>query len=109
MFYVGLDIHARHITICVLDSQGRVYRRCQVRRIDQMIVCVEARAGEVVGYGGPGDVHPSLFSESEIVDAAQILIVLNLAYQGYDHVLAFAERHNVDVWMFLDEFLVIRS
>ena len=56
MFYVGLDIHARQITICVLDSQGRVYRRCQVRRIDQMMdflerlpgpwrVCYEASTG----------------------------------------------------------------
>jgi transposase len=56
MLYVGLDIHARQITICVLDDQGQVYRRCQVRRIDQMMnwlrrlpgpwrVCYEASTG----------------------------------------------------------------
>lgn len=41
MFYVGLDIHANHITICVLDQQGQVYQRCQVRQIDQMMAALE--------------------------------------------------------------------
>jgi transposase len=41
MFYVGLDIHARQITICVLDDQGQVYRRWQVRQIDQMMRCLK--------------------------------------------------------------------
>ena len=56
MFYVGLDIHAKQITICVLDENGQVYRRCQVRQIDQMMdfldrlpgtfqVCFEASTG----------------------------------------------------------------
>ena len=56
MFYVGLDIHAKQITICVLDENGQVYRRCQVRQIDQMMdflgrlpgkfqVCYEASTG----------------------------------------------------------------
>jgi len=56
MFYVGLDIHAKQITICVLDDQGQVYRRCQVRQIDRMMdflerlpgpwrVCYEASTG----------------------------------------------------------------
>ena len=41
MFYVGLDIHTRQITICVLDDKGQVYRRCQVRQIDQMMTFLE--------------------------------------------------------------------
>jgi transposase len=56
MFYVGLDIHARQITICVLDDKGQVFQRCQVRQIDQMMgflerlpspwqVCFEASTG----------------------------------------------------------------
>jgi transposase len=56
MFYVGLDIHARQITICVLDGNGQVFQRCQVRQIDQMMdflerlpspwqVCFEASTG----------------------------------------------------------------
>lgn len=56
MLYVGLDIHSRQITICVLDDNGQVFRRCQVRQIDQMMnvlerlprpwqVCYEASTG----------------------------------------------------------------
>lgn len=56
MFYVGLDIHTRHITICVLDNNGQVFQRCQVRQLDQMMnvleripgpwqVCYEASTG----------------------------------------------------------------
>ena len=32
MFYVGLDIHTTHITVCILDGNGKVVSRCQVRR-----------------------------------------------------------------------------
>jgi len=56
MFYVGLDIHAKQITVCVLDGSGRVWQRCQVRRVDQLMqvleglpdrceVCYEASTG----------------------------------------------------------------
>ncbi len=56
MFYVGLDIHTKHITICVLNNDGKVHQRCQVRQIDQMMgvleklperfeVCYEASTG----------------------------------------------------------------
>jgi len=66
MFYVGLDIHAKSISICVLDDHGQVYRQWQVRQIDQMMdrlktlpgrfrVCYEASTG----YG----MHFEAFSE----------------------------------------------
>ncbi len=56
MFYIGLDIHTKHITICVLDSDGKVFQRCQVRQVGQMMallkklpgrfeVCFEASTG----------------------------------------------------------------
>jgi transposase len=56
MFYVGLDIHTKHITICILDNHGQVHDRCQVRQVDQLIdrlkriedpfeVCFEASTG----------------------------------------------------------------
>ena len=35
MFYVGLDIHAKHIAICVLNETGQFVHRSQVRTIDQ--------------------------------------------------------------------------
>ena len=61
MLYVGLDIHAKQITICVLNEQGQVYQRCQVRQIDQMMkflerlpgpwrVCYEASTGYGMYY-----------------------------------------------------------
>ena len=56
MFYVGLDIHSRRISICVLNETGQINQRCQVRTIDQMMkllerlpdrfeVCYEASCG----------------------------------------------------------------
>ena len=41
MFYVGLDIHTTHTTICILDGNGKVDSRCQVRRVDQMMAVLE--------------------------------------------------------------------
>jgi transposase len=56
MFYVGLDIHSKHVAICVLDENGKVFRRAQVRTIhetvgllerlpDRFEVCYEASCG----------------------------------------------------------------
>jgi hypothetical protein len=33
MFYVGLDIHSKHISICVLSETGQVIRRAKVRAV----------------------------------------------------------------------------
>lgn len=41
MFYVGLDVHAKSIVICVLTEFGKVYHRCKVRTIDQMLRYLE--------------------------------------------------------------------
>lgn len=56
MLFVGLDIHAKHISICVVDESGEIVRRSKVRTIDQMMkvleglpdrfrVCYEASCG----------------------------------------------------------------
>jgi transposase len=56
MFYVGLDVHSKHVTICVLDENGKVFLRAQVRTIhetlgvlerlpDRFEVCYEASCG----------------------------------------------------------------
>src|SRR5579864_6503557 len=56
MFYVGLDIHSKRISLCVLSETGQVARRAQVRTIDEMMrilerlpdrfeVCYEASCG----------------------------------------------------------------
>jgi transposase len=56
MLYVGLDIHTKHISICVLSEAGQVTHRSRVRSIGEMVqilqglpdrfeVCYEASCG----------------------------------------------------------------
>lgn len=55
MFDAGLDLHATHITACVLDANGKVHKRFELKDIDQVIarlkqlpkfeVCFEASTG----------------------------------------------------------------
>jgi hypothetical protein len=56
MFYVGLDIHSKRISLCVISGTGQVARRSQVRTIEEMMrilevlpnrfeVCYEASCG----------------------------------------------------------------
>lgn len=58
MFYVGLDIHVKYITICVLDEKGQRYQRCQVRQVSEMMDLLEQLPGSCqvcyeasTGYG----------------------------------------------------------
>lgn len=37
MFYVGLDVHTTQITVCVLNNDGKVHKRCTVRELKQLI------------------------------------------------------------------------
>ena len=56
MLYVGLDIHSKHISICILNDNGKIQQRLKVRQVDQMMnvlenlndrfaVCYEASCG----------------------------------------------------------------
>ena len=67
MFYVGLDIHTKHISICALSETGQVAYRSRVRSIEEMMqvlkglpdrfeVCYEASCG----YGHFHDLHRPL-------------------------------------------------
>jgi hypothetical protein len=42
MLYVGLDIHDKRITICVLRETGQIVPRSHVRTIDEMMRILEA-------------------------------------------------------------------
>src|SRR6516164_10697335 len=42
MYYVGLDIHTKRISICVLSEVGQLVRRCQVRGIEEMLGTLKA-------------------------------------------------------------------
>jgi hypothetical protein len=37
MFYVGLDIHTKRISICALDEKGQLVHRSQGRNITDMM------------------------------------------------------------------------
>ena len=37
MFYIGLDIHNKHISICILDKDGKIDQQLKVRQLDQML------------------------------------------------------------------------
>ena len=41
MFYAGLDIHSKRISVCVLSETGQVVRRTQVRTIEEMMRILE--------------------------------------------------------------------
>ena len=56
MLYVGLDVHVKHITICVLNKNGKLQQRCQLPNLDDVVrflknlpgrfeVCYEASTG----------------------------------------------------------------
>jgi transposase len=56
MLYVGLDIHSKHIALCVLNQTGQAIRRARVRGLEEMLrllkalpdrfeVCYEASCG----------------------------------------------------------------
>ena len=103
MLYVGLDVHKSHITACVLDSNGKVKERWQVRDTDQMMkrliklpafqACFEASTG----YGGFYELlktvachvsvaHPGLlrliFQSKKKNDRADALKLAKLLYIG---------------------------
>ncbi len=58
MFYVGLDVHVKYVTICVLDKNGKLFQRCQTRTTEQLVTVLEQLPGRFAvcyeastGYG----------------------------------------------------------
>lgn len=41
MLYVGMDIHSKHISMCVLNQDGKIVERRKVRQMDQMMTLLE--------------------------------------------------------------------
>ena len=50
MLYVGLDIHSKRISVCVLNETGQVVQRSQVRTIDQMMRLLEGQSDRFEVY-----------------------------------------------------------
>ena len=45
MLYIGLDVHTKRIAVCVLNSNGKVVRRCQVQSARQLMELLEELPG----------------------------------------------------------------
>ena len=82
MFYVGLDIHTKHISICVLSETGQVAHRSRVRRIEEMLqslkglsdrfeVCYEASCG----YGHFHDLLQPLAERVLVAHPGQLRLI----------------------------------
>src|SRR5262249_35458964 len=82
MFYVGLDIHTKHIAICALSETGQVAHRSRVRSIEAMVqilkglpdrfeVCYEASCG----YGHFHDLLRPLAARVLVAHPGQLRLI----------------------------------
>jgi transposase len=82
MLYVGLDIHSKRISICVLSETGQVARRAQVRTLDEMMrifeglpdrfeVCYEASCG----YGHDHDLLRPIAARVLVAHPSQLRLI----------------------------------
>jgi transposase len=82
MFHVGLDIHTKHISICVLSEAGQVAHRSRVRSIEEMLqilkglpdrfeVCYEASCG----YGHFHDLLRPLAARVLVAHPGQLRLI----------------------------------
>jgi transposase len=82
MFYVGLDIHTKHISICALSETGQVTHRSRVRSIEEMVqilkglpdrfeVCYEASCG----YGHFHDLLRPLAARVLVAHPGQLRLI----------------------------------
>src|SRR5689334_4649464 len=82
MFHVGLDIHTKRISICVLNETGQVFERSQVRNIEDMLrilgdlpdrfeACYEASCG----YGHFYDLLQPLAARVLVAHPGQLRLI----------------------------------
>ena len=82
MLYVGLDIHANHISVCALNEKGQIAHRSQVRSIEEMMrilkglpdrfeVCYEASCG----YGHFHDLLRPLAARVLVAHPGQLRLI----------------------------------
>ena len=82
MFYVGLDIHSKRISLCVLNATGQVFRRCQVRTLEEMIRILEGQPDRVevcyeasCGYGHYHDLLRPLAARVLVAHPGQLRLI----------------------------------
>lgn len=45
MFHVGLDVHVHHITVCILNEDGKVHCRCTLHSIGEVVAVLQKLPG----------------------------------------------------------------
>ena len=82
MFYVGLDVHSKQITICVLNCDGKVHQRCTVRSLAELIVVLQRLPGPFeacyeasTGYGAVFETLSPLASRVVVAHAASLRLI----------------------------------
>lgn len=89
MFHVGLDIHSKRISICVLDERGQVTHCSQVRGIEEMLatlrdlpdrfeVCYEASCG----YGHYHDLLHPLATRVLVAHPGQLRLIFRSKHKN---------------------------
>jgi len=82
MLYVGLDIHTKHIAVCVLNETGQLVQRARVRGLEDMLrllqglpdrfeVCYEASCG----YGHYHDLLQPLAARVLVAHPGQLRLI----------------------------------
>src|ERR1700739_2232981 len=82
MLYVGLDIHTKHIALCVLSETGQIVQRARLRGIEEMLrllkelpdrfeVCYEASCG----YGHYHDLLQPLAARVLVAHPGQLRLI----------------------------------
>src|SRR5919206_3280040 len=82
MLYVGLDLHTKHIALCVLSETGQVVQRARVRGLEEMVrllkglpdrfeVCYEASCG----YGHYHDLLKPLAARVLVAHPGQLRLI----------------------------------
>jgi hypothetical protein len=82
LFHIGLDIHSKHITACVLGEAGHVFHRSRVRGPEEVLrilrglpdrfeVCYEARRG----YGHYHDLLRPLAARVLVAHPGQLRLI----------------------------------
>ena len=82
MFYVGLDVHSKQITICVLNGDGKVHRRRTVGGLNEMKAMLEwlpepfeACYEASTGYGAVFEILSPIASRVLVAHAASLRLI----------------------------------
>src|SRR5262245_15732934 len=86
MLYVGLDIHTKHISICVLSEAGQVTHRSRVRSIEEMLQILKGlpdRFEASCGYGHFHDLLRPLATRVVVAHPGQLRLIFRSKHKNH--------------------------